>query len=224
MRAIGYSRVSTDGQAESGLSLEAQRAKIQAYANLKDMELVEIVEDAGISAKNLNRPGIQKIMDMARRKEIDAVIILKMDRMFRNTVDALTTSQFFQKHNVALHSINENLDTQSAIGGFFFTLMAGLAEMERKMTAERTVTALKQKKARGEKTGGYVPFGYNCNENGNLSVNDDEQATIARITELRDKGFTYQQIAESLNSKGITTKTGKAWTKAHVFKIYKKAA
>ena len=104
-KAVGYIRVSTEGQAEKGISLEAQRAKIEAYAALKDFTLVEIVEDAGISAKNLKRPGMQRLLDMIHRKEIDAVIILKLDRMFRNTVDALQTTQDFDKKGVALHSI-----------------------------------------------------------------------------------------------------------------------
>ena len=96
-KAVGYIRVSTEGQAEKGISLEAQRAKIEAYAALKDFTLVEIVEDAGISAKNLKRPGMQRLLDMIHRKEIDAVIILKLDRMFRNTVDALQSTQGFDK-------------------------------------------------------------------------------------------------------------------------------
>ena len=73
MKAVGYVRVSTDEQAREGVSLEAQRSKIKAYAELKEMELVEIIEDAGISAKNLNRPGVQKVLKMSKRKEVDAI-------------------------------------------------------------------------------------------------------------------------------------------------------
>jgi len=60
MKAVGYVRVSTEDQAREGVSLEAQRAKITAYCQVKDLELVEVVEDAGISAKDLRRPGVQK--------------------------------------------------------------------------------------------------------------------------------------------------------------------
>jgi site-specific DNA recombinase len=97
MKAIGYIRVSTEDQAREGVSLDNQKSKIRAYCELKEMEIVGIVEDAGISGKNLNRPGVQKVLDMARRKEVDAVIVYKLDRMFRSTVDALETTKLFAK-------------------------------------------------------------------------------------------------------------------------------
>ena len=100
------------------------------------------------------------MLQRARRKEIDAIIIVKLDRMFRCTVDALNTAQDFDRRGVALHSIHESLDTQSAMGKFFFTLTAALAEMERGLIGERTKAALARKKERGEKTGGCVPYGY----------------------------------------------------------------
>lgn len=222
-KAVGYIRVSTDGQVESGLSLEAQRKKIEAYATLKDLELVEIIEDAGISAKNLNRPGMKRLMELARKKEVDAVIIAKLDRMFRNTVDALETSEALNKRGVALHSIEESLDTQSAIGGFFFTMLAALAEMERKLIGERTRTALKQKRARGEKTGGNIPYGYQL-EDGKLIPEPQEQAIINKMKQWREQGATFQAIADRLNNKGIVTKLGKAWDRAKIYQIISKAA
>lgn len=125
-KAVGYIRVSTEGRAERGVSLEASQAKIEAYAALKDLHLVEIVEDAGVSARSLNRPGMQWLLGMVHRKKVEVVVILKLDRMFRNTVDALQTTQVFDRKGVALHSIQKNLDTQSALGRFYFTLGASL--------------------------------------------------------------------------------------------------
>ena len=75
MKAVGYVRVSTEDQAREGVSLDNQTAKIKAYAELKDLDLMEIVADAGISAKNLNRPGVQRVLDMARKKEVGAVVV-----------------------------------------------------------------------------------------------------------------------------------------------------
>jgi predicted site-specific integrase-resolvase len=97
MKAAGYIRVSTEDQAKEGVSLENQKAKIRAYAELKDLELTEIIEDAGISAKNLRRPGMQRVLQLARSGEIKAVIVFKLDRMFRSTVDALETTQNFDR-------------------------------------------------------------------------------------------------------------------------------
>ena len=159
MKAIGYIRVSTEEQATQGISLDAQRAKIEAYARVKDLSLVGIVEDAGKSAKDLKRPGVQEVLEKARKRQIDAVIIVKLDRMFRSTVDALNTAKDFDRRGVALHSISESLDTQSAMGKFFFTLTAALAEMERGLVGERTKAALARKKEKGE-VYGEIPYGF----------------------------------------------------------------
>ena len=223
MKAIGYIRVSTEEQAAHGISLDAQRAKIAAYALTKDLDLVDIIEDAGKSAKDLKRPGVQQVLRMASRKEIDAVIIVKLDRMFRCTVDALNTAQDFDKRGVALHSIHESLDTQSAMGKFFFTLTAALAEMERGLIGERTRMALARKRECGGKTGGHVPFGFDAVE-GNLIPNPEEQELLNRIRELRADGMSYQAIADRLNVDGILTKKGGQWDRVRVFKIMQNAA
>lgn len=221
MKAIGYIRVSTEEQAAHGISLDAQRAKIVAYAQVKDLTLVDIIEDAGKSAKDLKRPGVQEVLKKARRKEIDAVIIVKLDRMFRCTVDALNTAQDFDKRGVALHSIHESLDTQSAMGKFFFTLTAALAEMERGLIGERTRAALARKKERGE-VYGEVPYGFDVVD-GSLVDNPLEQGIKTRIVKLRQKGMSYQKVADTLNADGITTKKGCIWTAMQVSRIVKAA-
>jgi DNA invertase Pin-like site-specific DNA recombinase len=96
-KTIGYIRVSTDEQAIEGVSLKNQEEKIRSYCDLKDFELLEIVNDSGISAKNLRRPGAQKVIEMAQKKMVDAVVVYKLDRMFRSTVDALETTKQFDK-------------------------------------------------------------------------------------------------------------------------------
>ena len=222
MRAIGYIRVSTEEQAAYGISLDAQRAKIAAYALTNDLVLVDIIEDAGKSAKDLKRPGVQQVLRMASRKEVDAVIIVKLDRMFRCTVDALNTAQDFDKRGVALHSIHESLDTQSAMGKFFFTLAAALAKMERGLIGERVSMALARKKERGE-VYGEVPYGFLALE-GNLIPNPEEQELLNRIRELRADGMSYQAIADRLNVDGILTKKGGQWDRVRVFKIMQNAA
>ncbi len=204
MKAIGYIRVSTEDQAKEGVSLENQRAKIQTYASLKDLELVEIIEDAGISAKNLNRPGAQKVLDLARTKQVQAVIVYKLDRMFRSTVDALETTSLFDKWEVGFHSIMETLDTQSAMGKFFFTLTAALAEMERGIVGERTKAALAHKKSQGQ-VYGQVPYGFR-REGDSLHLDEAEEEAVILILQLREQGWNYSRIAREMNSLGYKTK------------------
>src|SRR4030043_1815528 len=169
MTAVGYVRISTEDQAKEGVSLDNQKSKIKAYCQLEDLELREIVEDAGLSAKNLRRPGVQKVLRLARRREIDAVVVYKLDRIFRSTVDALETTKAFDKWGVSFHSIEETLDTRSAMGRFFFALTAALAEMERRLIGERTKAALSHKRTKRESIGGYAPpYGYDLDDTGHL--------------------------------------------------------
>jgi DNA invertase Pin-like site-specific DNA recombinase len=152
---------------------------------------------------------------MARRREISAVIIVKLDRMFRSTRDALDTAEAFDKRGVALHSIGESLDTRSAMGKFFFTLTAALAEMERGQIGERTKAALARKRDKGEKTGGGVPNGFDAVD-GKLVKNPEEQQVKARISRLRNAGMSFQKVAGALNADGIPAKRGGAWTSIQV--------
>lgn len=225
IKAIGYIRVSTEDQAREGISLDNQRAKIRAYAELKEMNLLEVIEDAGISAKNLNRPGAQRVLEMARKKEIDAVIVYKLDRMFRSTVDALETTKKFDKLGVAFHSIHETLDTQSAMGKFFFTLTAALAELERGIIGERTRSALRHKRSNGGKTGGDVPYGFDMDRKGRLIENPIEQRAIKKIVSLKASGSSLRAISKELGAAGYKTKTGKqSWNPKTIAAILKRAA
>jgi DNA invertase Pin-like site-specific DNA recombinase len=208
-KAIGYIRVSTDEQAKEGISLENQEAKIRSYCDLKDFSLIEIVNDAGISAKNLKRPGAKKVIEMAQKKMVDAVVVYKLDRMFRSTVDALETTKQFDKWGVSFHSIAENLDTKSAMGKFFFTLTAALAEMEREIIGERTRDVLQRKKANGE-VYGHIPFGYKRFK-GKLLAKEAEQKVIQTVFEMREKGLNYSRISRELNQMGFKTKKGNQW-------------
>ena len=208
MKAIGYIRVSTDDQAKEGVSLDNQRQKIVSYCELKDFHLLRIIEDAGISAKNLNRPGVKKVLDMARTKKIDAVIVYKLDRMFRSTIDALETTKLFDKWNISFHSIHETLDTKSAMGRFYFTLCAALAEMERRLIGERTKSALSHKRSRMEKTGGEIPYGFNVSKDGHLVENRDEQRVIKLILRRKKEGYSLRRICSELERRGHKTKRG----------------
>ena len=160
-KALGYIRVSSDEQRTEGLSLPAQEAKILIYANLREIEIIGILKDEGISAKNVkSRPGAQELIQRACQKEVQAIIVYKLDRLFRNTIEALQIIEQFNKAGIDFHSIQENVSTKSAIGEFFFTMLAALAQMERKLIGERTRAVLAYKRENGQKTGGRVPYGY----------------------------------------------------------------
>lgn len=217
MAVVGYTRVSSAEQVE-GVSLEAQRENIEAYCKTYGLELAEVLTDAGISAKDTDhRPAAKKIIRLINKRQIDGVVIYKLDRLARNTKDAIEIAQLCKARNVALHCIAEKIDTDSPIGFFFFTLMAALAQMEREQIAERTKHALDHKRRNGEKTGGSVPFGYdvaaagsNGDEVRRLVSNGRAQRTIALIKRLRQDGTSLRGIAHELQRRGIRTKRGNA--------------
>jgi len=197
MRAMGYVRVSTDEQAREGVSLDHQESKVEAYAALNDLDLVEVIRDGGQSGKDLDRPGIQRLLEIVENNEIDAVIVYKLDRLSRNTVDTLNMIQLLEKKEIAFHSIQEKVDTKSATGKFFLTITSAIAQMERDMIAERTREALAHKKTKNEWTG-RIPYGFRIVD-GHLVEDKKELAVITKAKRMRRTGKSYRAIAETLN-------------------------
>ena len=217
MKAVGYVRVSTDEQAKSGLGLEAQIAKIKAYAELFDIELTEIIMDEGISGKTLERDGLKRAIKMLKEKKAEGMVIAKLDRLTRNVADLGTlVSTVFDK--AELYSVSEQINTKNAAGRLVLNVLVSVAQWERETICERTKDALQAKKARGEKTGGNIPFGFD-EVNGKLIRNEEEQSIISEIKSLKNKGLSLRKIAEALNGRGIATKNGKAWTAVQIQRI-----
>src|ERR1035437_8998461 len=174
-KAVRYTRVSTDKQADHGVSLEAQVEKIRAMAVVQGAELLEVITDAE-SAKSLDRPGMARLLAMVDRGEVQTVIITKLDRITRSVVDLGTLLERLKKHDVSLVSMAESLDTGSAAGRLVMNIMASVSQWEREAIAERTSTALQFKK-RHLRVFNHVPFGYTRNGDA-LEACRDEQDTI----------------------------------------------
>lgn len=225
MKAIGYIRVSTAGQAEDGVSLEAQKAKIRAWAQANDAELVHIFEDQGISGTKGDRPGLLGALEYATHHKA-ALIVYSLSRLSRSTRDTLEIAENLDKANADLVSLSEKIDTTTAAGKMVFRMLAVLNEFERDQISDRTKAALSYKKANREKTGGLVPYGFKVDSEGHLHEDQTEQEVINRILELRAKGWNYSAISRELNRLGYKTKTGKTWYPQQVKNVinYAKAA
>ena len=229
MKAIGYRRCSTHEQTDSGLGLDVQDKRIRAYCALRGLELVSLITDAGISGGKplVSREGGKQLLDTLRRKQADAVVMLKLDRMFRNAGDCLSTVESWDRSGVALHILDlggNAIDTTSAAGRFMLVVLAGAAEMERNLTRERTKSAMAVKRANGQRVGA-LPFGWDLDDDGKtLLANAAEQSVIGQMKAMRAKGWTYEAVAEELTEMGIPTKKKHSarWTHQAVAGILKR--
>jgi DNA invertase Pin-like site-specific DNA recombinase len=223
MRAFGYIRVSTDKQADRGCSLEAQREKIRAMAVVHGTELADVIVDAGESAKNLDRPGMKRILDLVRGGAVDTVIVAKLDRLTRSVRDLADLLEVFQRKGVSLVSVAESLDTGSAAGRLVLNIMVSVSQWEREAIGERTRDALQLKRTRHEYLGN-APYGSRlATDQQHIEPDRAEQAVLKRIHQLRHDGMSLRAIAAELNRRRLTTRRGSPWRMEYVARLLKAA-
>jgi len=214
-KVMGYVRVSTGHQVETGLGLADQRAKIKAYCELYDLDLIEIIADEGYSGRSLRgRTGVQQLID--RIDTYDGIVIAKLDRLTRSVRDLQSLLDAFSKKEI--HSVSEKIDTSSPTGRLILNVLTSVASWESEISGERTSSALQAKqnqaqqaeheRARTEKRkprriniNGRPPYGYTWN-NGELCTVESEQTILNIITERRIAGIPYAKIATELSELG----------------------
>jgi site-specific DNA recombinase len=224
MKAIGYVRVSTDQQADRGVSLEAQTEKVRAMAVVKDAELLDVIVDAGESAKSLQRPGMARLLALVDNRAVDVVIIAKLDQLTRSVADLAELLKRFKRSGVSLVSVADSLDTKSAAGRLVLNIMVSVSEWEREAIGERTRDAMHLKQTKGERVGN-VPFGYRLAADGvHLEDEPIEQHSLTRLRALQAAGHSQRQIAELLNAEGLATRTGSPWRHQYVANLLRTAA
>jgi site-specific DNA recombinase len=222
-KAIGYIRVSTEMQATEGVSLDAQSAKIRAYCELNDLELIEIVCDAGKSAKTTNRDGLQKCLSMIATGEASALVVYKLDRLSRKVLDTLNLISEIENHGASLHSISEKLDTSSALGKFFVNMTAALAQLERDQISERVIMNMAYAKQERGQHCGRAAYGFEMVDKELVKVESQFEA-IAIIREMRANGAALRTIADHLNNEAIPTQRGGKWQASTINQIIKREA
>jgi DNA invertase Pin-like site-specific DNA recombinase len=204
MLAIGYCRVSTDQQCERGVSVAAQAQKVRAMALVHGAELVAVIQEGGESAKTLDRPGMQRVLAMVERRQVQAVIVAKLDRLTRSVRDLCELLELLERRGVALISVAESLDTSSAAGRLVINIMAAVSQWEREAIGERTRDALRHKRSRGERVGN-IAFGYRLAADGkHVEPDVGEQTVLEEIRRLRGAGGVLAEDRYSVKQPGLT--------------------
>lgn len=190
--ALAYVRVSTEDQAERGASLEAQRAALRAEAERRGWA-VEIVADEGLSAKNLQRPGLQAALAALDAGAADYLMAVRLDRVSRSVADFAGLLDRAARRDWGLVMLSPNLDTSDPAGRFTANVLASAAQYERELIGARTREGMAQRKAEGVHVG-------------RPRVMDE--AVRARVLALRDEGLAMGKIADRLNVEGVATAHG----------------
>ena len=195
MRVIGYVRVSSDEQRESRAGLDAQRAAIAAECERRGWQLVDVLEDAGYSAKDLKRPAVQAALEVLEERRADGLVVAKLDRLSRSMLDFTAVMAKAQRQGWALVALDCAVDTTTPAGEAMAHVLATFAQFERRLIGQRTREALAAKRAQGVRLGRprAVP-----------------DRVVRRIARERDAGRSLQRIADGLTADGVPTAQGGA--------------
>lgn len=209
MRAVLYTRVSTEKQAEHGHSLDAQQNRLTAFATQRKLTVVAVVADEGVSGSTMERHGMRLVLDLVRERRVDAVVVTKADRISRNVRDLLNLSAALESEGVALVTADEQFDTTTPIGKAMSAMRAVFAQLERDMAAARTRDGMAAAKAKGVRLG-RPPVGWRIDAG--RWERTDRFPIVERAHVLRSQGWTLQRIASLYDQERVPTGSGRgAW-------------
>ena len=223
MRTALYMRVSTEEQAKEGYSLPSQKRKLMSYCDAHDWPIVAIYTDEGISAKNIDdRPQAKQLLEDAKNGLFENILILKVDRLARNTRNLLEIVDLLKKHKVHLNAVEETIDYETPTGKMMLTILGSFAELERSTITARTNAGKEQKRLSGYKVaGGFIPYGYEFKE-GQFVAIPDQAEIIQKIYKMYLDGMTGNEICIKLQSDHIPSpKNGKTWERSTLMRILK---
>ena len=197
IKVYTYKRVSTAMQID-GYSLDAQRARMKAYADFNDYEIVGEYEDAGKSGKSIEgRMQFRQMMEDVKsgKDNISYVLVFKLSRFGRNAADVLSTLQVMQDFGVNLICVEDGIDSSKDAGKLMISVLSAVAEIERENIRVQTMEGRIQKAREGKWNGGFAPYGYQL-VNGKLEINEEEAVAIRTIYD--------QYVNTDIGSNGIS--------------------
>ncbi|MGI6472703.1 MAG: recombinase family protein [Candidatus Methanomethylophilaceae archaeon] len=217
MHAALYSRVSTEDQAREGFSLDAQMKRLEAYCKVRGWEIGGRYRDEGYSGRDTDRPEYRRMFEESDKWDI--LLVLKMDRIHRNSVNFALMMDDLRNKGKEFNSIQEKFDTTTAMGRFVMDIMQRIAQLESEQIGERVKVGMTRKARYGTgPLGSGHPYGYVYSK-GNLEVIEDEAYTVKRIYRMYADGNSMGKIADRLNDDGIPAKKGGSWNRQSVHNI-----
>lgn len=192
-----YVRVSTEEQVSSGISLSAQKQKLEEYCKFNEWEIIECYIEEGLSGSTLKRPQLQRLIDDCKNDRLDVLLVYKLDRLSRSLRDIILTIDELKEYNVDFVSLTEQIDTTNPVGKLMFHIIGAFAEFERDMICQRVTMAM-DKNAKDGHVQYKPPFGYRF-EDKRLIVVDDEADVVKDIYRAYLRGNSTVKISRSLN-------------------------
>lgn len=219
MRVAIYLRVSTTEQAKEGYSLGAQLERLRNYCKAREWQVSKEYIDDGHSGRSIKRPAYKKMME--EKDEWDLILVVKMDRIHRNSKNFMEMMDNLRKWEKEFSSMQESLDTSTAMGRFVVDIIQRIAQLESEQIGERVYVGMKQKAStEGGILGFAHPYGYDYVDGG-LRVNDYEAEVIRLIFDLYLEGKGSSIIADELDRLDYKTKRGGVWSARTIGKILK---
>jgi DNA invertase Pin-like site-specific DNA recombinase len=219
VRVAIYLRVSTTEQAKEGYSLSAQLERLRNFCKAREWEVVKEYIDDGHSGRSIKRPAYQKMM--VEKDKWDMILVVKMDRIHRNSKNFMEMMDNLRKWKKEFSSMQESLDTSTAMGRFVVDIIQRIAQLESEQIGERVYVGMKQKATtEGGILGFAHPYGYDYID-GELKVNEGEAEAVRLIFELYKEGKSATTIANELDKRGFQTKRNGTWSARTVGKILK---
>lgn len=217
MRAALYARVSTEDQAKEGFSLDAQIKRLEAYCRVRGWDIAGIYRDEGCSGRNTDRPEYHRMM--AESDQWDILLVMKMDRIHRNSVNFTLMMDDLRMKGKEFNSMQDKFDTTTAMGRFVMDIMQRIAQLESEQIGERVKIGMeyKARNSTGNLGSGH-PYGYVYSK-GKLEVVTDEAHTVRAIYNMYVRGSTMDDIASFLNDAQIPAKKGGTWNKQSICNI-----
>lgn len=190
-KAAVYIRVSTEEQAKEGISIAAQKDRLTAFCNAKDLVIHDYYIDEGYSAGSLKRPELQRMLKELNEGKFRNIVVYKIDRFSRNLKDLVTILDDFKKRNINFISATEPIDTTSAIGNAFMQIIGVFAELERGMVGERVKLAF-EKKISSKEFLARPPLGYKVVDK-KLVIDPENAEKVREIFNDRLNGISYKE-------------------------------